>query len=104
MGEERMREVLLELVEVQPSLIMDILEPVERQPGGHHPDSESPYPDWCVCLHCREMPTERERVCCEMAPVDCLSLLPVMYFLEIIVQHLSSSTVFFCVRHLLAYW
>ncbi len=46
MPEETMREILLDLCEVNPSLIFDIIEPVQRQPGGYHPPEGAAYPDW----------------------------------------------------------
>ena len=30
---------------------------------GYHPSAGHP-PSWCVCTHCREMPTMEERRCC----------------------------------------
>jgi len=33
-------------------------------------------PTWCVCQHCREMPTDIERKCCGQRPDRCISTLP----------------------------
>ena len=74
---EKLREVLVMLLESYPSLVFHVSEPAERQPGGHHPEDGSPVPDWCVCGKCREMPTDRERMCC--GRVQCISTIPVRY-------------------------
>lgn len=77
MNVDIMRELLLGALEQSPSLILDLHEPPFRQPGGYHPPEGTESPDWCMCNHCREMPTADERLCCQKAPEHCVSLLPV---------------------------
>ncbi|KAH3725109.1 hypothetical protein DPMN_050939 [Dreissena polymorpha] len=75
-----MLDVLQKAVTNYPSLMFDIMRPAQRQPGGFHP-GPGPVPDWCVCGRCREMPTEREKVCCERE--NCDSSLPIIsYFFK----------------------
>lgn len=74
MTDEERKHLLCRLVENYPQLILDILRPAARQPGGYHPGPGQALPDWCVCGHCREMPTAVERQCC--GKVSCVTLLP----------------------------
>lgn len=75
--EQRLRELAVQMVDAYPSIMHNLLEPVGRQPGsGYHPPSGSACPSWCICGHCREMPSQEERVCCGMNPV-CISTVPV---------------------------
>lgn len=45
---------------------------------GFHPQANTPTPHWCVCGHCRDMPTDVERKCCGQLPQVCLSVFPQM--------------------------
>jgi hypothetical protein len=75
---EKLRELAVGMVNSNPTLMFELLEPVQPQPGGHHPSPDSPNPDWCCCGHCREMPTPAERLCCQLA--NCTSQMPVCIF------------------------
>ena len=75
MQPDRLRELFTQMMESHTSLVFNILEPAERQPGGYHPPQDSQVPDWCVCGKCREMPTDLEKVCCGYQ--RCMSQLPV---------------------------
>lgn len=56
-----------------PSLIFDIMATAPpSDPPGQGPNK----PEWCVCMKCREMPTDVERKCCGQPPQHCISLLP----------------------------
>jgi len=71
MSTQQLQETLLRVVELQPQVLIEILKPAERQPGGYHPASGSSAPDWCVCGRCREMPTQMEKKCCQKR--NCIS-------------------------------
>lgn len=75
MTDEERKELCLNLVREYPYMILEILQPATRQPGGYHPEPGQSLPDWCVCRHCREMPTQVERQCC--GKQNCVTLLPV---------------------------
>ena len=60
-----MKTLLLSMIDLHPSLMLNVMEPAQRQPGGYHPGPGGAIPGWCVCGKCREMPTEAEKVCCE---------------------------------------
>lgn len=75
MSLEESREILLHVLERNPTVMIDIMRPANRQPGGYHPGPDVQAPDWCVCTKCREMPTEIEKVCC--GKENCISLVPV---------------------------
>lgn len=76
MSETEVRELLGSVVEQHPGLLFNILEVTSGHDGGYHPEPGDA-PDWCVCGHCRPMPTPAENVCCGMSPANCVSLLPV---------------------------
>lgn len=44
--------------------LKDIIASVQNDPSGQ-PSTSHAFPSFCVCGHCREMPTDRERVCCK---------------------------------------
>lgn len=72
-----MRETLIRVVEENPEYLFAILgssnkEP--QQPEGPGPSQSQP--SWCVCTFCKEMPTQRERLCCQKDPESCISRLP----------------------------
>ena len=70
MSVEECRHILLYVLEKTPTIMIDIMRPAVRQPGGYHPGPDVAVPEWC-----REMPTINERVCC--GKENCLSLVPV---------------------------
>jgi hypothetical protein len=82
MSDEERKELCQKLVREYPYMILEILKPATRHPGGYHPGPGQASPDWCVCRHCREMPTQVERQCC--GKENCVTLLPVFiyYFLS----------------------
>lgn len=83
MSAEGLRELVMQVCERDPSLILDVVHHTsqeERGRGGYHPLPDSDSPDWCVCGRCREMPTEEERECCKQTPVNCISSQPVFFF------------------------
>lgn len=90
---EQLEELVHNLAEHQPQLVLqmaamaseDVAPHVDPPAGdidlpgpGYHPPPHAEAPDWCVCRHCREMPTAAERVCCGNDPAHCTSTLPQM--------------------------
>ncbi|XP_070407658.1 P2X purinoceptor 7-like [Nothobranchius furzeri] len=62
---------------------------LDRDPGVHFdllalsgPPATTPptsnQPSWCVCSHCRDMPTDLEKKCCQQPPQTCISTVPHM--------------------------
>ncbi|KAL5021389.1 hypothetical protein ScPMuIL_000544 [Solemya velum] len=84
LSEEQMREILQKMAAKFPSLVLDLCEDAAGAgvpgPGGPDPGPQ-PTPAWCVCSHCRDMPTDEERLCCGKRPEHCFSILPDMDFL-----------------------
>ena len=71
------KQLLKQVIERNPSLILDVaakLSPEEPIPCPH-PE----VPSWCVCQHCRDMPTDLEKLCCGMRPDLCSSTQPVSF-------------------------
>ena len=60
MTQEDIRAIITEMSRVQPSLLLHILDPCNRQPRPE--GSFQGQPSWCSCYYCREMPTDQERV------------------------------------------
>ncbi|XP_052696198.1 uncharacterized protein LOC128174778 [Crassostrea angulata] len=72
-----MKETPIGVVEENQGYLFAILgssnkEP--QQPEGPGPSQSQP--SWCVCNFCKEMPTQRERLCCQNDPESCISRLP----------------------------
>lgn len=44
--------------------LADLIETVNNHPGEIS-NPVNPVPPFCVCGHCREMPTDKEKVCCK---------------------------------------
>ncbi|XP_062595875.1 P2X purinoceptor 7-like [Saccostrea cucullata] len=79
MDTEELRTVLRLVCSKQPSFMLDIMETLEGG-GPEQPGSESrTAPSWCICTYCREMPTDREKVCCGKTRQNCQSRLPDFY-------------------------
>lgn len=106
LSEHEAKRLLKALTATIPSVILDVADEVSRKrqreesrqlqldeteattgssktqsdlpvPNQHlHKDPQA-LPSWCVCQHCREMPTEWSKVCCGMRPDLCTSLMPV---------------------------
>lgn len=82
----------------QPGLVFDILSQLEPTlPGPAPAPTQAPDPApgpapapgphalrWCVCLNCRDMDTDIEKVCCRQPPDQCVSKFAYMtyYVLE----------------------
>jgi len=61
--EEKAKELLIAAAEKNPGLIFDISESIETDNSSPEPRPNT-QPDWCKCMHCREMPTDEEKLCC----------------------------------------
>lgn len=79
MSAEGLRELVMQVCERDPSLILDVVHHTSQEKrgrSGYHPLPNSDSPDWCVCGRCRKMPSEEERECCRQTPVNCISSQP----------------------------
>lgn len=68
------RDLLFQVAEREPGIIIDILAAVNVAAPVVQPAADV---DWCVCTHCVEMATDRENLCCRNAENNCLSRQPV---------------------------
>lgn len=70
-----MRNTLIRLVYENPEYLFNILgtPEVPQRPEGPGSSQSS----WCVFTFCKDMPTQREGVCCKKRPDSCISRLPV---------------------------
>ena len=76
-------DLLRRMGEKHPQFVFDVLIRSTQEQGWYHPDprpTNEPSPTWCRCTHCREMPTEAEKVCCDQAPQNCYYRLQVSHF------------------------
>ncbi|KAH3872466.1 hypothetical protein DPMN_035682 [Dreissena polymorpha] len=71
MDMERLRELVLQLIDMEPALVFNQCEDVvDGQPPVHLVPSSTP--SWCNCGNCREMHTELERKCWGCLPRNCI--------------------------------
>ncbi|XP_052696150.1 uncharacterized protein LOC128174701 [Crassostrea angulata] len=70
-----LRDALRLVCSKQPSFMLDILQTIHGENPEPH-DSTVTAPSWCICSNCREMPSEREKVCCNKPSQSCISRLP----------------------------
>ena len=78
------RRFTARILDRQPGLVFDLMAEFRQVRLGFQPDpqpdppppQEMPRLDWCVCSFCRNMNTDREKVCCGQDPENCKSLLP----------------------------
>ena len=81
MTETIVRQPLHTVCMRMPEMLWDCLDQVWAVSGEHFsstppspdPDNSRSPPSWCVCAHCQEMPTARERRCCRLKPEHCIS-------------------------------
>jgi hypothetical protein len=76
-------DLLRRMREKHPQFVFDVLIRSTQEQGWYNPDprpANEPSPTWCRCTHCREMPTEAEKVCCDQAPQNCYHSLQVSHF------------------------
>ena len=60
-------------------MMFDLDRLISGTPPNDSPTLPTPeQPTWCVCTHCKDMPTDAERKCCGQTPENCTSLLPHM--------------------------
>ncbi|XP_041852595.1 uncharacterized protein LOC121647331 isoform X1 [Melanotaenia boesemani] len=74
MTAEYLRRLASQLVVRQPGLIFDLL--LQQSNSSVSEAAGVPGMPWCTCGLCREMPTDRERICCGQTPANCISKLP----------------------------
>lgn len=74
---EGLRTALRLVCAKQPSFALDILEAMESGDPEQPRPGSSTAPSWCICTYCREMPTDREKLCCGKTKQNCISRLPV---------------------------
>ncbi|KAK0132282.1 P2X purinoceptor 7 [Merluccius polli] len=73
LSHEQCQEILGRCLLRDPSLIFDVMACPPPDPSSQQDPN---LPDWCVCMRCREMPTDIEKKCCGQPPQHCISLLP----------------------------
>ncbi|WAR28267.1 P2RX7-like protein [Mya arenaria] len=79
----QMAAILCQAIDLDPRLMLHVMQPAPRQPGGYHPQPGDAVPNWCICRRCREMPTQFERRCCGKAKLVPFSL-PSKCFLSLV--------------------
>ena len=76
---DALRRLALELLRRQPAAFQDLvsgeLAVEEAEPGDQaRPPPEAP--EWCHCLCCRPMNTQKENKCCARRPRECITTNP----------------------------
>ncbi|KAL7403029.1 hypothetical protein ABVT39_023369 [Epinephelus coioides] len=75
MDVEEWRDLGRELFAREPGLVFDVLM-IRQRRNGAPPPAGLPDVPWCTCGKCRDIPTDREKLCCGQDPANCISLLP----------------------------
>ncbi|KAL3858298.1 hypothetical protein ACJMK2_012892 [Sinanodonta woodiana] len=75
--DEERQDLLCKIVEAHPQFVFDILMKSQRR---NNKEDIIPAPgvtalNWCRCTHCREMPSDEEKMYCNQLPMNCLSRL-----------------------------
>ncbi|XP_033642419.1 uncharacterized protein LOC117302553 [Asterias rubens] len=82
MDEDCRKKLLSDVAERMPGVVLNLIEQQSSgPPPATHPPASTADPGWCVCGHCREMPTDAERLCCRQVPQRCISTLAIMQHL-----------------------
>ncbi|XP_054605979.1 uncharacterized protein [Nothobranchius furzeri] len=68
-------DILTMVLDRDPGVLFDVLA-LSGPPATTPPTSNQP--SWCVCSHCRDMPTDLEKKCCQQPPQTCISTVPHM--------------------------
>ncbi|XP_013409819.1 uncharacterized protein LOC106173290 [Lingula anatina] len=79
---EELEEIIVEVCDRSAAIGIDVEHSLKEKSGEVPQDpqpSRSGRPTWCVCGHCREMPSEAERVCCNQQH-NCRSEDPIMTY------------------------
>lgn len=74
---EETQEILEEVADRNPALLQTVF--AQRRASGQPPSRPAELLSWCTCHRCVQMPTARERVCCNQRPDQCHSIGPVRY-------------------------
>ena len=72
MEREKMKGIMLKLMDREPGLLFNILLEDDRDPPISPDPSTYSMLDWCRCRHCIQMPTELLRKRC-LLPRNCAS-------------------------------
>ncbi|XDV31705.1 hypothetical protein PO909_002668 [Leuciscus waleckii] len=67
--------LLLRVMNREPGLIFDVLQPPAHQEEQQLQD----VPRWCSCTRCIEMPSDIEKKCCGMTDSTCVSTCVVIH-------------------------
>ena len=79
MEAEKLRALVLKLVEREPGLVFDLCEE-DAPPPPPPPGNLAAVPSWCRCGNCRRMPSDLEDKCCGCQPQNCVSKRDVSLF------------------------
>ncbi|XP_052694199.1 P2X purinoceptor 7-like [Crassostrea angulata] len=76
--EQTLRNLVGRICERDPTFVFDVLNEASQNERrqGYHPQPSDGVPSWCTCNHCREMPSEIEKLCCGQTPTNCFSIVP----------------------------
>ena len=81
LGVDQTKKILKAVAEKMPSVILDVVEELSVTPDPVLLGPSRQDLSWCVCNHCHDMPTDREKVCCGMRPDLCSSIQPVCIYI-----------------------
>lgn len=69
----QMQQMMRAALTRNPSMMFDLVHQTSGPPGPQ-PQPPAAQPTWCVCTHCKEMPTLIERKCCGEPADSCTSM------------------------------